>query len=104
MVREPGSNRERLERTGSDLTNISLDYSEMLAQMSRDESRTLNCLAIYHATELGLELQFDEQVFASQADSARLSIRERALALIEKMPEFRPEPGAVPGKSLAADA
>ncbi|MBW2291779.1 MAG: HEAT repeat domain-containing protein [Deltaproteobacteria bacterium] len=77
-----GSTRERLEQSGSDLADVVLEYSELLVHIGRDQSRALNGLAMYHASEIGLD----------EAGSTGLSLREQALALIEEMPEFRPGP------------
>jgi AAA family ATP:ADP antiporter len=75
-----GSVRERLEKSGSDLAGVRLEYSELLAQIEGDQSRVLGGLAMYHAAEI--------EVARPSADA--LSMREQALAMIEEMPEVRP--------------
>ena len=97
---ESGPKRERLRRTGNRLSEAPLDYSELLSQIGRDDSRTLHGLAMYHADEMGLDLDFEQYVFETQPDGARMSVREQALALIGRPPDG---PTFPLGAAVAAD-
>jgi hypothetical protein len=77
---DSGSVPERLRKSGSNLADVRLEYSELLAQIEGDRSRVLSGLAMYHAGEIDVALP--------GADV--LLMREQALAMIEEMPEFRP--------------
>ena len=90
---EPGSKRQRLARSGSDLAEVTLEYSELLSQMGRDQSRSLNGLAMYHAGEIELEPKGTDHSF----------VRERALAMIKLTPGTRPRPNSGLGVAVAAD-
>jgi AAA family ATP:ADP antiporter len=75
-----GSVGERLRKSGSNLADVRLEYSELLAQIEGEQSLVLSGLAMYHAGEI--------EVALSGADV--LLMREQALAMIEEMPEIRP--------------
>ena len=97
---EPGPKRERLRRTGNRLSEAPLEYSELLSQIGRDDSRTLHGLAMYHADEMGLDIDFGQIVFEPQVEGSRMSVREQALALIERLPDG---PAFPLGAAVSAD-
>jgi hypothetical protein len=58
---------------------------------------------MYHASEMGLDIEFEQQVVEFRLDGSRMSIREQALALIDKIPESQFGPASSLRVAAATD-
>lgn len=82
---------QRLREAGSALAGLDLGYPEALGELADDSGKTLRGVALYHIAELGIDVA-SRAVQELEPDRAGVvaRMRERALRLIEHVPE-RPD-------------
>ena len=83
---EPGA---RLRRAMPERAPGSGDYPSVVLSLVEDErSETLRAFALYHAAELGLDAgDVTSEVDEAVLESGGFSLRERAIALVERLPD-----------------
>lgn len=91
----PGSAEARLQLASPERAAAGESYDALVRRLSVDASEAVRAFALYHAGELGVPLDPDGPSDAAQRDAARgASARDRALAIIERLPEALARRGA----------
>ncbi len=93
----------RLRASGSPHAERKLSYARLLDELTADESKGLRAFALYHAAELDLEprpaARGAATVESVDATGPIARLRERALGLIQQLPEASARPAAAAGES-----
>ena len=87
-LREPDS--ERLRSSGCPRFDRKLAYRSVLEELVDDESSSVRAFALYHAAEIGIDVRPSAE--GAPAGSPLDRLRERALDLIENLPDGPAEP------------
>lgn len=102
----PGSARDRLQAIGSTRSSgEKLDYLRTVDELGHDSSQAVRAFALYHSGELELERLREEDPRVGPDRTRVRSLRERALEIIEGLPDALAlqalDPGESPGASDA---
>ena len=80
-----GTPAERLQRADADRGAARIEYGAAVRTLARDSSESVKAFAMYHAGEIGLELA--EAPAPEEAHRPSSSLRDRAIGVIERLPD-----------------